>query len=174
MHRYLFPLVALMAVAAATVVLVAPASDADRHCVAHIVDVLDTGELVLSEPVCVTGDETARAALVDGHLTEVDAQLAASGLSGEIRLSGSLLGIHYDGVYSGSSFSVTGSDCNGGWVNLSSYWSNRVSSTINGICTRVKHHDYHNKVGSYQSTWGSGGALSYMNNRANSISYNMA
>lgn len=174
MHRILRSITALLALAAAVVIIMAPTTEGDEHCVAHVVDVLDSGELILSDTVCVTGDETDRAALVEGHLTGIDARLAASGLSGGIRLAGSLLGIHYDGIYSGSSFSVTGSSCVGNWVNLSAFWSNRVSSTINGICTRVKHHDYANKGGNYQSTWGGGGALSYMDNRAESISYNMA
>lgn len=59
-------------------------------------------------------------------------------------------------------------------MNLSSRWKNRVSSTINVLCTRIKHHDYVNRGGSYQSTWWSGGTLSYMQNRADSISYTTA
>ena len=90
----------------------------------------------------------------------------------ELAAASSILGTHYDGVYSGSSFTVTGSNCNGGWINLSGFWNNRVSSTVNGLCHRIKHHDYANKGGSYQSTWGWGGSLTYMNNRASSISYN--
>ena len=171
MRSFLLSLATACLVAAITMVVAAPSAQSDQHCVAHVEDVLDDGEMVLSEPMCVTGDVRDRAALIEGQLGS-DAQLAASGLGGSVRLSGSILGTHYDGVYSGSSLTVTGSNCNGGYVNLSSYWDNRVSSTINGICHRIKHHDYSNKGGSYQSTWGWGGTLSYMNNRANSISYN--
>ena len=86
----------------------------------------------------------------------------------------SLIGVHFDSPnLSGSSFAVYGNNCLGGYINMSGWWANRVSSTQHGICTRVKHHDYANKGGSYQSTWWGGGALSYMTNRANSISYTM-
>ncbi len=172
MHRFLYTIAALAVLAATAIIITGPTTSSDEHCVAHVIDQLDTGEIVLSDPVCVRGDESVRAALVAQH-TGTDVELAASGLGGTIRLNHNLLGIHYDGVYSGSSFSVVGDGCTGGWVNLSSSWKNRVSSTINGVCTRVKHHDLENKVGSYQSTWGGGGDLSYMDNRAKSISYEM-
>ena len=161
--------------AAATLTLVAPGASGTEHCVAHVVGQTADGELQLSEPVCIVGDDADRAALVANSISAIDAELASTGITTGIRLSGSVLGTHYDGVYSGNSITVTGTgSCSGGWINLSAYWSNRVSSTINGVCTRVKHHDHANKGGSYQSTWGWGGALSYMNNRANSISYEMA
>lgn len=156
------------------VTITAPTAQGDEHCVSRVVGVGADGELKLSDPTCVRGGAAERDQLVAASVDQIDAELAASGLGGTIRLSGSVLGTHYDGVYSGGSFTVTGSTCTGGWVNLSSYWDNRVSSTINGVCTRVKHHDYSNKGGSYQSSWGWGGALTYMNNRANSISYEMA
>ncbi len=83
------------------------------------------------------------------------------------------LGIHYD--YSnggGSSITVVGSSCTGGWWNTPSWFDNRESSSYNG-CNRLKHWDYPNASGSYQSTWtvGQTDNLTYMSNRVESVSY---
>lgn len=41
-----------------------------------------------------------------------------------------IIGVHYeDHDLQGSSFSVQGDDCSGGWLNVSSNWNDRVSST---------------------------------------------
>jgi hypothetical protein len=81
------------------------------------------------------------------------------------------LATHYDGAgFSGASTSVVGSDCNGGWLNTSSTWDNRISSTKNG-CPRVRHFDGDNLTGSSESTTGGGGNLGALNNRTNSIQY---
>lgn len=181
MRRLLFLLVAA-AVAAASFI-VAPrlttTAEAAQHCAVEVLGQADTGELIVSDPVCVSGDDAARASLyaaagISGESTNV--VLANSGSDvrvTELAAAGaSILGVHYDGInFGGSSFAVFGSNCLGGYINLSSSWINRVSSTDNVLCTRIKHHDYYNTGGSYQSTWGSGGNLSYMQNRANSISY---
>ena len=174
MSRFLSAAATAALLGAMLVAVSAPSAQGDEHCVARVMSVDADGELQLSDPICRRGGAAVRDELVAAAIGEIDAELAASGLGVSIRMSGSVLGVHYDGVYSGASLTITGAGCTGGWVNLSSYWDNRVSSTINGICTRVKHHDYSNKGGSFQSTWGWGGALSYMNNRANSISYEMA
>lgn len=81
------------------------------------------------------------------------------------------LAIHYDGPsFSGPSFTVTGSDCAGGYLNMSSTWNNRITSTRNG-CPTVVHYDGYNLVGTSQTTTGSGGTLTYMDNRTSSAQY---
>lgn len=74
--------------------------------------------------------------------------------------------------YSGSSLSIAGSSCSGGWLNLPSNWVNRINSTVTygSGCDRVKHFDSYALSGSYQSTWPNGN-LSYMIDRANSVQY---
>lgn len=91
----------------------------------------------------------------------------------ELLLSSFTLGIHFDGYNgSGSSITVVGASCTGGWWNTGSAWANRISSSWNG-CYRLKHHDEPNRVGASESTTGSGRVhnLSVLNNRAESVSY---
>ncbi len=181
MRRLLFIITAATLVVAALVVARRLSSDiqAAEHCVVQVLGQADSGELVTTEPVCVTGDDLARADLYSASGIagqSINVTLANAGSDArvtELAAAGaSILGVHYDGAnFSGSSFAVFGSNCAGGYINLSSSWVNRVSSTDNVLCSRIKHHDYYNTGGSYQSTWGSGGNLSYMANRANSISY---
>lgn len=140
---------------------VAAAADGDEakpsetHCVVEVIGQEDSGEFIVTEPYC----EATRAQ-------------AYASLSTTSSLAGSFtIGVHYDGFnYTGSSFSVVGSDCTGGYLNLSSTWINRVSSTSNG-CYRIAHYDGYNKTGASQSTYGFGGNLTTLNNDANSIAY---
>jgi hypothetical protein len=88
-------------------------------------------------------------------------------------LSSFTLGIHFDGFNgTGSSISVAGSSCTGGWWNTGTTWANRISSSYNG-CARLRHYDLANKGGSYQDTYGAGTTdnLSTMDNRSESVSY---
>ena len=147
-------------------------NDVEEHCAAEVVGQDEvTGELLLSDPICYTGDDAQAMATraVMGADTEI---VTEDGRIVEvINASSSVLAWHYDGPnYTSSSFTVVGSNCNGGYVNLSAAWKDRVSSTLNNLCWRVKHWSAQNASGSLQSTWG-GGNLSYMNNRAESISY---
>jgi hypothetical protein len=82
-----------------------------------------------------------------------------------------IIGVHFDGYnFTGSSFSVWGTDCYGGYINLSGYWANRVSSTING-CPVVAHYYWQNLGGPFESIYGAGSNLSYMDNLSESIAY---
>jgi hypothetical protein len=83
-----------------------------------------------------------------------------------------VIGTHYDGHgFTGSSFSVGGSSCIGGWLNTPSGWNDRISSTING-CYRVRHWENANLGGSAFDTLGAGGDITgYMDNRTSSIQY---
>ena len=89
-------------------------------------------------------------------------------------LSTFTLGRHYDGYNgTGSSISVVGSSCTGGYWNTTSSWDNRISSSYNG-CARLRHYAYPNKVVPFDDTQGSGttdNLNSTLNNNAESISY---
>jgi hypothetical protein len=88
-------------------------------------------------------------------------------------ISSFTLGTHFDGFNgTGSSISVVGSSCTGGYWNTGASWANRISSSWNG-CYRLRHHDGPNKTGTYADTVGSGthNLPSSMNNRTESVSY---
>jgi len=84
------------------------------------------------------------------------------------------LGIHFDGSNgSGSSISIVGTGCSGGWWNTGGSWANRISSSKNG-CYRLTHHDYPNRGGDSEDTVGAGAThnlSSSMNNKTESVSY---
>lgn len=155
--------------------LFVPASNGGRpvetHCVLFVVDQKDDGQLIMSEPDCFDDEASADAwAAAD---PENKLGVAPSGGAGVILESTFTLGRHYDGFNgTGSSVTVVGSSCTGGWWNTSTWWDNRISSTENG-CSWVRHWDYPNKGGSSESTYGTGTIdnLTYMNNKAESVSY---
>jgi hypothetical protein len=161
----------------ASVGTAAGAEPADEHCVVEVVDQLESGEFVLSDPVCfVTFAEAAWYASSGVVILESDT--TPSDLTHMPVIAGVLstftLGVHYDGYSGGgSSISVVGSSCSGGYWNTPPAWDNRISSTWNG-CPRIKHHDLPNKGGSYASTYGVGSVHNVparLDNRAESISY---
>jgi hypothetical protein len=148
-----------------------------EHCVVEVVDQLDSGEFVMSDPVCYRSFPEAISAASSGAVRlDPDARpndLASLGAPAAL-LSTFTLGVHYDGYSGGgSSISVVGSSCSGGYWNTPPAWDNRISSTWNG-CYRVTHHDLPNKGGSYGSTYGAGSVHNVpagINNRAESVSY---
>jgi hypothetical protein len=164
----------LLAVAmAASLVTVPPAeANAAHHCVLRVVGQRQSGQLVTAPPSCYASFADAMASIgVDtrGVTNPNPATLAAAGRLE--RAATFTIGIHYDGAnWTGSSMSVTGSNCLGGWLNVSSTWVNRISSTWNG-CNRILHFDGYNRTGAYESTMGNGGNLITLNNRTNSIQY---
>ena len=131
---------------------------AERHCVVVVVDQRPDGELV-------TGPETC-------YPTPVGAAGSSGGEAPTMQTTSSIvLAVHYDGAnFTGSSLTVWGSACNGGYLNLSSSWVNRISST-NNICYRVRHFDGYSLTGASEDTVGSGGNLGGLNNAANSVQY---
>jgi hypothetical protein len=81
------------------------------------------------------------------------------------------IGVHYDGFdLTGSSLTVVGVDCLGGWLNLPSTWNNRISSTLNG-CPRIRHYDGVNLGTPQETTFSPGGNLGALNNIASSVQY---
>jgi len=148
----------------------------ESHCVVDVTARSSTGQLLLSESRCYSTFAEAMFDASAGSLAlppptqsdvlEGDKEFAAEVLS-------LILGIHFDGANgSGSSITITGSGCNGGWWNTGASWANRISSSYNG-CARLAHYDFPNKGGSVESTYGVGTTdnLGLLNNRAESVAY---
>lgn len=147
------------------------AQQKDSHCVMYVLETMEDGELKMSDPTCVaTRDEAAELAALPNF------QLGLNGLDGAMYGYGSLftLGIHYNGFNgSGSSITVVGSSCTGGWWNTPTWFDNKESSSYNG-CGRLRHYDRPNKNGAGANTYGAGttdNIPGYMNNRAESVAY---
>lgn len=157
-----------------------PISDIeDIHCVVRVVDQSTEGEFIFGPTNCfdtlvlamdfATGEQLVE----DGVSTSSDASRMADPTAGAVS-STFTLGTHFDGSNgTGSSISVVGSSCIGGWWNTGGSWANRISSSWNG-CYRLRHYDKPNKVGTWADTTGVGqtkNVPSLMNNRTESVAY---
>jgi hypothetical protein len=149
----------------------------EQHCVAAAVGQTADGELLLSEETCYDTFAEVMSDLSAGTV-KLDVETPAAAVFND-ELIGTLassftLGIHYDGYGgSGSSISITGSSCSGGYWNAYGFWSNRISSSFNG-CYHLRHYDYYNRSGSSYNTYTSGqidNIYGWMNNRTNSVAY---
>lgn len=170
-------LVLLMSAITAITVLVPAAASAknekppppESHCVVHVVGQAEDGKLTMSDPDC--------------YKTKAEADMAASGglvarTTGldSFAMAGSTftLGRHYDGYNgTGSSITVVGSSCTGGYWNTPSWFDNRITSSYNG-CGRLRHYDKPGKSGSSTNTYGAGttdNLAAWMNNRTESVAY---
>lgn len=174
--RMLIVLAALSVVLLAGVPAVAGAPGGELHCLVEVIDQKATGELLVSKPDCYASFEEAMAVASGGLLGVEEApsgpELFSDPEAGDLLLSFTL-GTHFDGFNgSGSSISVVGSSCTGGYWNTGATWANRISSSWNG-CYRLRHHDGPNKTGAYADTVGSGthNLPSSMNNKTESVSY---
>jgi hypothetical protein len=169
MHRWKRTLrvavVVTSAVAAAAVVVGVPtassaepvrAAPTEEHCVVRVIGQAGDGELRTTEPVCAP----TRAVALQRAIRQIGVQEADWAI-----------GIHFDGpAYTGSSFTVVGADCTGGWLNLNASWINRVSSTMHG-CPRIRHFDGYNLATPSETTLSPGANLITNNNKTNSIQY---
>ncbi len=185
--RALFRRALVMSVlsAATVMVVVAPASadrssrnapSAEEHCVAAVVSQRADGLMTLSEETCYG---TFAEAMADVSAGTVDVPLDLEGTDafndefvGTMAASFTL-GIHYDGYGgSGSSISIVGTSCNGGYWNASSWWRNRINSSFNG-CYHLRHYDNPSKSGSTFNTYTGGqiDSLSWFANRTESVAY---
>lgn len=155
----------------------ADVSGTERHCVAAVTGQTAEGEILLSEETCYDTFAEVMTDLSAGTV-ELPADTAASAVFDD-ELIGTLatsftLGIHYD-YYGGggSSISITGTACSGGYWNAYGFWSNRISSSFNG-CYHLRHYDGYSKSGSSYNTY-TGGQIDniygWMNNRTNSVAY---
>jgi hypothetical protein len=144
----------------------------ETHCVVVVVDQRESGEFVLSEPECFrsTGEADEWAASAEPAALVQHGETESKPI---LQMSTSTLGRHFDGFNgTGSSISVIGANCTGGWWNTGPTWANRISSSYNG-CARLRHWDLPNKEGMFEDTVGAGTTknLSFMNNRTESVSY---
>jgi hypothetical protein len=129
-----------------------PSATTVEHCVVRVIGRDPNGQLKTTELTC--------------SPNRVDA-LRRAGAA----LTDFPLGIHFDGPgLTGSSFTVVGADCTGGWLNLNAAWTNHVSSTQNG-CPRIRHFDGYNLGTPAETTVYPGGNLITLDNRTNSIQY---
>lgn len=157
----------------------ASAADSPRpesHCVRAVIGQLPDGQLILGTERCYDSFMAAALDISDG-VVELNPSATGEVLFTDSRAASLLgsftLGTHFDGANgSGSSISIVGSNCSGGWWNTGGSWANRISSSQNG-CYRLTHHDYPNRSGASQSTLGSGthNLSSFMNNKTESVSY---
>lgn len=150
----------------------------ETHCVVDVIGEKTSGELIVSEPRCYTTfsaaiEDASEGALVlprsaTGAVMFEDADVAGAA-------SSFTLGIHYDGYNGlGSSISISGTSCSGGWWNTGTTWHDRISSTYNG-CARLRHYTNANMGGAYEDTKGAGTTDNLtvnLNNKADSVSYN--
>lgn len=151
-----------------------PATHDDVHCVTFVVGQEEDGQLILTEPECFRHEAHAQLwALVGLQQPTFTFSPFGSFGGGLTAFSSMTLGKHYSGSNgTGSSITVVGSSCTGGYWNTWTSWDNRISSSYNG-CARLRHYDLPNKAGTSQNTYGAGTTdnLTYMNNRTESISY---
>lgn len=184
LRRVFVPLAVSAAVAVATV---APANaessepEADgpgQHCVVGVIDQEPDGELRLTEATCY---DTFAEAMVDASsgARSVPKDLEGSDVFGggddfAVAMASTFtLGIHFDGYGgSGSSISIVGSSCTGGYWNATGWWRNRINSSFNG-CYHLRHYDNPYKSGSSYNTYGGGQIdnLGWFVNRTESVAY---
>lgn len=169
---------AITAIALLLSPLVTPVAEATNqtHCVVNVVEQLADGQLIFSEPRCYPQFSAALEDASDGTLVLprfARGTLLFDDSSLALAASSFTLGIHFDGYGgSGSSITVVGTSCSGGWWNTGTAWKDRISSSYNG-CSRLRHYDYANRSGSFEDTVGAGTTdnLLVLNNRAESVSY---
>ena len=81
--------------------------------------------------------------------------LAARGISSRGVLGGAILADHYvDAGGQGLHLTVFGASCDGGGLNLSAPYNDAISSTVHGLCGRIKHFSEANAGGDNQITMG--------------------
>ena len=141
----------------------------DTHCVVYVVDKADDGELKISEPECFSTKDAAAS-----RAAEPQMNFDLTSLDGSYAMSSWTIGIHYDGYNgTGSSITVVGSSCTGGYWNTPGWFDNKISSSYNG-CYRLRHYDLPYKQGRGANTYGVGttdNLPSTMNNRTESVAY---
>ncbi len=153
----------------------APELNQESHCVVVVEGQKSTGELVMGDPVCFGSfseafEETTGQAVPAGTVGAdvfTDTQIAALAASFTI-------GIHYSGTNgSGSSISVVGDSCVGGWWNTPPAWSNQISSSYNG-CPVLRYYDRPGKIDLLGKTSGAGTTKNLpapANDMAESVTY---
>lgn len=141
----------------------------EEHCVAFVEGQTPDGEFLLSEVRCFADQSSALS--FAGAGPALDSPVEARTQANQVVAMSMTIGIHYDGAnLSGSSFTVSGANCLGGYLNVAPAWDNRISSTLGG-CPRVRHWTGANKTGSSQDTLPHGNLVAPVNNAVSSIQY---
>jgi len=163
---------------AATIPAVA-SPGAESHCVLRVIGEQPDGEFVTAPEACFATLSQAMS-FASGGTVAFDADLSGADLlanrDGAATLASTFtLGVHFDGFNgTGSSISIVGSSCSGGYWNTGSAWQDRISSSWNG-CYRLRHHAqpgaplddiYEDTTGTYATH-----NLSGMNNKTRSVAY---
>ncbi|GBE22314.1 MAG TPA: hypothetical protein ENH00_14570 [Actinobacteria bacterium] len=172
---FLATLLAVILVAADIPAVAAASSEA--HCVVRVIGERPDGRFVVTPATCFETLAEAMSFASDGAVA-FDAELTGAALlTGEAGVTALVstftLGVHFDGFSgSGSSISVVGSSCSGGYWNTGSAWANRISSSWNG-CYRLRHFDSTYAKDDSEDTTGAGSIhnLGIMNNRTESVAY---
>jgi len=154
----------------------APPVGAEEHCVVEVIGESEGGELVTTKPVCFGTFSDAMAHASEGELllprrTEGDIVFSSDAVAQAV--SSFTIGIHYDGYSGGgSSMTISGSSCSGGYWNATGSWANRIKSSYNG-CPKLVHYDLPNLGGISQTTYTAGQIdnLSTLAGRVESIRY---
>lgn len=167
-------------VVAALMTLAVPAAtardDAEAHCVFLVADQAPDGELALESLGCSPTFAEAMAVASGGALSlspDTPGEAVFSDTAIAQAVSSFTLGIHFDGYNgTGSSITVVGTSCSGGWWNAPAWFDNLTSSSYLG-CYRLVHYDYANLGGASVHTVGAGATrnLTTFNNRTGSVQY---
>lgn len=141
----------------------------DQQCIVAVIDKTATNDFILGPEHCYA---TFAEVLRSRGLTDVPDDATPATVSSATLTTASIIGVHYEfASQQGASFSVSGSDCAGGGLNVPLSWNDRISSTANG-CPHIVHYENTNYAGSTASTFGAGGNITgYMDNRTSSIRY---
>jgi len=142
----------------------------EQHCVVYVTEKTGEGELKMSDPTCLASreaaSELASRPIFKPQMADIDGMAYG--------FSNFTIGIHYNGSNgTGSSITVVGSSCTGGYWNTPGWFDNKESSAYNG-CYRLRHYNNPNKSGMGANTYGAGttdNLPSYMNNRTESVAY---
>ena len=133
---------------------------AEEHCVLRVTGRADDGRLLTDDLVCAAT-----------RMEALDRSAALRAPTATAAAADWAIGTHYDGPsYTGSSLTVVGADCTGGWLNMPAGWNNRISSTRHG-CPRIRHCDGYYLSTPQQTTVAPGSNLFSLDNRTSSIQY---
>jgi hypothetical protein len=153
--------------------LVAPspaeATPPAEHCIVEVVGQEADGRYSTTATRCYG---TYRAMLASMGVTPRSDSEDARVLGAEAVSLMSVLAVHYDGSSgSGSTLTVNGVACSGGYINLDSWWRNKISSTYSN-CGTTRHYDGLDKTGLAEITsYGLTNLSLFMNNRTESVQY---
>lgn len=137
------------------------------HCVASITGLTPEGRYLLDQPVCYPTLDEALAASGPPAAVPESARARRTGVSA----SSVTLATHFAALsLTGASISISGTTCGGGYVNLSSTWVNRISSTLNN-CPSVVFFAGVDKGGAAEVTTIGSHNLGSLNDLSQSVSY---